>query len=89
MNVRMASFQLSRLKPLNQFDAVGDWLYNVAYSHSQSKATEEQYKRVWRRFTSCLGETAEQILVEYEASDDRTNRLAIARISIVFMKYCD
>jgi len=64
---------------LNQFDAVGDWLYNVAYSHSQSKATEEQYKRVWRRFTSYLGKTAEQILAEYEASDDRTFRRKYAQ----------
>jgi integrase len=57
---------------LDKFDIVDNWLNSVSYSHSQSKATEDQYKRVWRRFASYIGKTAEQILAEYEASDDRT-----------------
>lgn len=55
-----------------KFDVVSNWLNSVAYSHSQSKATEEQYKRVWERFSRFLGKTAEQIITEYDASDDRT-----------------
>jgi hypothetical protein len=43
----------------------------VAYFHSQSKATEEQYKRVWGPFSSFIDKTAEQILAEYNASDER------------------
>ena len=55
-----------------QNDVVANWLSSVAYSHSQSKATEEQYKRVWERFSGFTGVTASQILAEYERSDDRT-----------------
>jgi site-specific recombinase XerC len=42
-------------------------LTSVAYSHSQSKATEEQYKRVWERFTRFFNTTAKEILADYEA----------------------
>ena len=34
---------------------VEDWLNSVAYFHSQSKATEDQYKRVWERFSNDIG----------------------------------
>jgi site-specific recombinase XerD len=64
---------------MKRFDAVSNWLNSVSYSHSQSKATEEQYKRVWKRFTNYVGKTAEQILAEYEASDDRTFRRKYAQ----------
>lgn len=55
-----------------KFDVISNWLNSVAYSHSQSKATEEQYKRVWERFSRFLGKTAEEIITEYDAIDDRT-----------------
>lgn len=51
---------------------VEDWLYSVAYSHSQSKATEDQYKRVWERFSADIGLTADEIVSDYECSNDRT-----------------
>ncbi len=57
---------------MNQFDVVANWLKSVAYSHSQSKATEDQYKRVWEQFSGFIGRTAEEIIADYEASDDRT-----------------
>jgi hypothetical protein len=57
---------------MNRFDIVGDWLNSVAYSQSQSKATEDQYKRVWSEFSSSIRLTAEQILADYAASDDRS-----------------
>jgi len=56
---------------MKQLDPVSNWLNLVSYSHSQSKATEEQYKRVWNRFSSFIGKPADQILAEYAASDDR------------------
>jgi hypothetical protein len=57
---------------MGQFDIVDNWLNSVAYSHSQSRATECQYKRVWARFTVFVGLTAEQIKNDYDNSDDRT-----------------
>jgi len=57
---------------MTQFELVDNWLSLVAYSHSQSKATEQQYKRVWGRFTTFINKTAEEIMAEYETSDDRT-----------------
>jgi transposase-like protein len=64
---------------MNQLDAVANWLNSVAYSHSQSEATEEQYKRVWERFSGYIGKTAEQIIAEYDSSDDRIFRRKYAQ----------
>jgi site-specific recombinase XerD len=65
---------------MSQFDAVGKWLNLASYSRSQSKATEKQYKRVWERFSSFIGKTAEQILAEYETSDDRSFKHRYAQL---------
>ena len=43
---------------------VEDWLNSVAYSHSQSKATEDQYKRVWERFSKDVGMNAAKIVAD-------------------------
>jgi hypothetical protein len=50
---------------------VEDWLNSVAYSHSQSKATEDQYKRVWERFSIAIEMIAEEIVADCECSNDR------------------
>lgn len=42
---------------------VEDWLNSVACSHSQSKATEVQYKRVWERFSNDIEITAIELLL--------------------------
>jgi integrase/uncharacterized coiled-coil protein SlyX len=52
-------------------DLVEDWLNSVSYSHSQSKATEDQYKRVWERYSGYVGMSPKQIVTDYELSDDR------------------
>jgi integrase len=57
---------------MNSLGAVGCWLNSVSYSHSQSKATEVQYKRVWFEFSSFIGLSAEEVIADYEESDDRT-----------------
>ena len=59
---------------------VEDWLYSVAYSHSQSKATEVQYKRVWERFSAYVGMTAAEIVLDYERSNDRNVMRKHARL---------
>ncbi len=56
---------------MDGIDRVADWLSSVSYSHSQSKATEVQYKRVWARFCSYLGKSADEIVCDYETLDDR------------------
>jgi integrase len=61
-------------------DPVEDWLNSVAYSHSQSKATEDQYKRVWERFSTDIGMTAQEIIADYERSDDRNVMRKHARL---------
>jgi integrase len=55
-----------------KIDIVGIWLNSVSISHSQSKATEEQYKRVWGKFTSYIETTADKIIADFNKSDDRT-----------------
>jgi hypothetical protein len=52
-------------------DPVEDWLSSVAYLHSQSRATEIQYKRVWERFSNDIGMAAQEIIADYERSTDR------------------
>ena len=61
-------------------DPVEDWLNSVAYSHSQSKATEDQYKRVWERFSNDIEMTAEEIIDDYERSNDRNVMRKHARL---------
>jgi len=64
---------------MNQLDVVGTWLKSVAYSHPQSKVTDEQYKRVWSRFRSYTGEAAEETSVDHKESGDRTFRRQYAQ----------
>jgi site-specific recombinase XerD len=71
---------LMRLESLNQHDPVGTWLTLVSYSHSQSKSTEEQYKRVWGRFSHSTGMTAKQILADYENLGETIARKKHAQI---------
>jgi site-specific recombinase XerD len=59
---------------MKKFDTVTNWLSSVAYSHSQSKATEEQYKRVWNRFSSFIEKSADGIIEDYRVLDERDCR---------------
>jgi len=61
-------------------DPVEDWLNSVAYSHSQSRATEDQYKRVWERFSTNIRMTAQEIIADYERSNDRNVMRKHARL---------
>ncbi len=57
---------------MSKRDLVALWLHSASYSHSKSRATEEQYKRLWERFSSYIGKTADEIVADYEQSSDRT-----------------
>jgi site-specific recombinase XerC len=59
---------------MKKFDTLTNWLSSVAYSHSQSKATEEQYKRVWNRFSSFIEKSADDIIKDYKVLDERECR---------------
>ena len=54
---------------MNKTNPIQIWLNSVAYSHSQSKATEEQYKKVIRKYTKFIKQTPEQIIQEYENTE--------------------
>jgi integrase len=56
---------------MKELDPVAKWLNSVAYSHSQSKATENQYKRVWEQFSGFIEMSGKEIIADYEASEDR------------------
>ena len=61
-------------------DLVSEWLQNVAYSHSGSENTQDEYQRTWKRFSKFIGKTAEQIEAEYNAVDkDRGFKRKYAR----------
>jgi integrase len=51
---------------MRKLDPVSEWLNTVSYQYSQSKKTEEQYKRVWERFTAFAETSAEAILSDYQ-----------------------
>lgn len=53
---------------MNPTDA---WINQVAYSHSDSKSTEYGYKKSLGEFCEYIHMTPEQILAEYETSDER------------------
>jgi integrase len=73
------SHYLQRFGNVKQFDLVGNWLNSVSYSHSQSRATEIQYKRVWARFSGFINKSAEDIKADYDASDDRVFKTKYAQ----------
>lgn len=65
------------------------WLNSVAYEHSQSKATETQYKRVWREFAESAGTTAEKIIEDYENSENNhiSERTIMRKYSQIIQKW--
>jgi site-specific recombinase XerC len=57
---------LIEVATMRKIDPVSAWLNTVSYQYSQSKKTEEQYKRVWGRFTAFAETSAEAILSDYQ-----------------------
>ena len=64
---------------MKKFDLVQTWLDNVAYSHSKSEATDKNYRFGLREFCEFIGCRPQQILNEYEQSDDREFKRKYAR----------
>lgn len=70
---------------MKKFDPVQSWLDNVAYSHSGSKSTEENYRYQIKIFCEFIGTTAAEILEDYEESNDREFRRKYARYLRAFI----
>ena len=56
---------------MRKLDVVQAWLDNVAYSHSNSEATEYLYRHYFKRFCDFIERSPQQILDEYEETNDR------------------
>ena len=55
------------------------WIDNVGIAHSNSNSTRQSYKFTFQRFCSFIGKTPEEILEEYEDSEDRVFRRKYAQ----------
>jgi integrase len=55
-----------------KIDTIEDWLNTVAFSHSNSKNTRTNYKLIFGKFLNFIGKTADQLIHEYENTNDRT-----------------
>jgi len=62
-----------------KFDVVESWLDNVAYSHSKSVNTRDQYKRRLQLFCDFIEKSPKQILAEYEGMSEREFRRRYAQ----------
>jgi len=66
---------------MQQIDVVDAWLDNVAFSHSNSLRTAQDYRRELAVFCTFIGKSAKDILTEYEeAEDDKGFRRKYARL---------
>lgn len=64
---------------MNKFDAIQTWLDNVAYSHSKTENTALSYRFGLQQFCGFVGKTAEEILKEYEDSNEKEVRRKYAK----------
>jgi len=72
------------MKMIN-FDPVQTWIGNVAYSHSQSKGTEDYYRFALKNFCSFIDATPEQILEDYEISEEKAFKRKYAKLLKAFI----
>ncbi|MCK4435072.1 hypothetical protein KAU92_06240 [Candidatus Bathyarchaeota archaeon] len=59
---------------MSECNPVDTWLSMVAYSHSNSPQTAVLYRIHLEKFTEFIGKTPEQIVKQYEISQDRVFR---------------
>jgi site-specific recombinase XerD len=53
------------------YDVVQSWIDNVAYSHSKTLNTAAAYRHNFKLFCQFIGSTPEEILADYERSNER------------------
>ena len=66
-------------------EAIKRWLDTVSYSHSDSNGTSLAYETSLTNFLEYCGLTAEQIINDYEASDDRVFKRKYAQLIMGFI----
>lgn len=69
----------------NKFETIQSWIDSVAYSHSKSLATEQEYRRNMKRFCNFIRKTPEEILEDCENSTDRQFRRKYAKYVRAFI----
>jgi len=70
---------------LEKIDWVKSWIDNVAVAHSNSSRTRQSYKSNFQRFCNFIGKTPNEILEEYENSEDRKFRRQYAQYIRAFI----
>ena len=70
---------------MKKYDPVEAWINNVAVSHSDSIGTRRSYKSNLKRFCSFIDKTPEQIIQEYENSEDKQFRRKFAQYIRAFI----
>ena len=56
-------------KQTKQPDEIEAWIQQVAYAHSDSKSTKDQYRNVMKKYSDSKGMSAEQIIQDYEKNE--------------------
>jgi len=72
---------------MSKFDPVELWISNVAYSHSKSIETEEHYKRFLKKFCGFIERTPQQILDDYEETNDRQFRRRYSQLLKAYISH--
>lgn len=65
---------------MKEYDVVQAWLDNVAYSHSKNVNTGLQYRFGFGQFCKFIGKTPQEIVNEYEGSDEKQFRRKYAQL---------
>ena len=66
-------------------EAIKRWLDTVAYSHSDSNGTSMAYETSFTHFLDYCSLTAEQVVTDFEASDDRVFKRKYAQLIMGFI----
>jgi len=70
---------------MKSIEVVDAWIDNVAYAHSKSESTANQYRRNMAKFCSFISKTPTQILGDYERLTDREFRRKYAQYIRAFI----
>jgi len=70
---------------MDKFNVVDHWLNAVGYSHSNSRQTRDVYRVSLQKFMDFIQKTPEQVLAEYEASEDRNFKRLYAQYMLALL----
>jgi integrase len=70
---------------MDKFNVVDHWLNAVGYSHSNSPQTRILYRISLQKFMDFIQKTPEQVMAEYEASEDRNFKRLYAQYMMALL----